>query len=507
MSRSSPTSNSRSDGRAVAARALAAAAAALAMAVPPASAEAAPPPRWRGFNLTDLTRRDHDGPHAFREGDFDLIARWGFNFVRLPLTYEHWVDPADWRRVDETRLGPIDAAVRWGRAYGLHVCLNFHRAPGHCINPPAEPKSLWTDADALAACAAHWAVFARRYRHVPADALSFNLLNEPPHGLPADDYRRVVLALVDAVRAEDPGRPIVVDGLDAGRRPPEGLGGPGAPQALRFATRGYEPWTLTHHRADWAPGNDRLPAWPPVAANRYLYGPWKPELHAPLVLRGQFPAGTLRVTVGTVADFASLHVLLDGRPVLDEDFLAAKGGGTAPPAFLGAWKIHQTRYDRALDVPVPEGTRSIRIEVGNGDWITLGGVEFVDQRGQRAILPFDEAWGEPQPSVRFGDMVLRPESDDPRELLRRRLVAPWADVEAASVVVGEWGAYNRTPHAVTLRWMEDCLAVWQEAGWGWALWNFRGDFGILDSGRSDVEYEDFEGHRLDRRMLELLRRY
>jgi endoglucanase len=53
--------------------------------------------------------------------------------------------------------------------------------------------------------------------------------------------------------------------------------------------------------------------------------------------------------------------------------------------------------------------------------------------------------------------------------------------------------------------MSDCLAVWHEAGWGNALWNLRGSFGILDSERKDVAYEDFGGHKLDRKMLELLR--
>jgi endoglucanase len=28
---------------------------------------------------------------------------------------------------------------------------------------------------------------------------------------------------------------------------------------------------------------------------------------------------------------------------------------------------------------------------------------------------------------------------------------------------------------------------------------------VLDSGRDDVAYEDYKGHKLDRRMLELLR--
>jgi endoglucanase len=53
--------------------------------------------------------------------------------------------------------------------------------------------------------------------------------------------------------------------------------------------------------------------------------------------------------------------------------------------------------------------------------------------------------------------------------------------------------------------MQDCLALWKEAGWGWALWNLRGSFGVLDSNRADVAYEDFRGHKLDRKMLEILR--
>ena len=46
-----------------------------------------------------------------------------------------------------------------------------------------------------------------------------------------------------------------------------------------------------------------------------------------------------------------------------------------------------------------------------------------------------------------------------------------------------------------------------DANWGWALWNFRGSFGILDSGREDIRYEDWHGHKLDRQLLELLRKH
>jgi endoglucanase len=93
-----------------------------------------------------------------------------------------------------------------------------------------------------------------------------------------------------------------------------------------------------------------------------------------------------------------------------------------------------------------------------------------------------------------------------REKLRQELIVKWLPLveQGVPIHVGEWGCFNRTPHAVTLAWMTDLLALWKEAGWGWSMWNLRGTFGLVDSGRTDVQYEDFHGHKLDRKMLELL---
>jgi len=93
-----------------------------------------------------------------------------------------------------------------------------------------------------------------------------------------------------------------------------------------------------------------------------------------------------------------------------------------------------------------------------------------------------------------------------RAKLRAELIDKWRPLTELGVPVhvGEWGCFSRTPHEACLAWMGDLLSLWREAGWGWAMWNLRGPFGILDSGRADVAYEDFRGHRLDRRMLELL---
>jgi len=92
-----------------------------------------------------------------------------------------------------------------------------------------------------------------------------------------------------------------------------------------------------------------------------------------------------------------------------------------------------------------------------------------------------------------------------RGVLQRHL-QPWFDLAGRGIGVhfNEGGVYNKTPHSVALGWLRDTLELLKEHNIGYGLWNFRGPFGILDSGRADVAYEDFHGRKLDRKMLELL---
>ncbi len=105
-----------------------------------------------------------------------------------------------------------------------------------------------------------------------------------------------------------------------------------------------------------------------------------------------------------------------------------------------------------------------------------------------------------------------PGTIDGQKFNRQSLVefyAPWIDAVKKGVGVhcGECGCWKETPHEVFLAWFGDVLDVLTEHGIGYALWNFRGDFGILDSGRSDVDYENWHGHKLDRKLLNLLMKY
>jgi endoglucanase len=218
-------------------------------------------PRWRGFNLLEKFTLNQNAPYV--ERDFGWLERWGFDFVRLPMDYRCWTDP---ERPAEPAAGKgekvlkeIDQAVEFGARHGIHVNLNLHRGPGYCVNPPKERLDLWKDGAAQDAFAAQWVLVARRYKGIPSARVSFDLLNEPADLDPAT-YARVVRRAVEAIRAEDPSRLIIADGLRWGTRPVEELSDLGIGQS----TRGYEPMEVSHFRASWIGGSDRWPepTWP-----------------------------------------------------------------------------------------------------------------------------------------------------------------------------------------------------------------------------------------------------
>lgn len=466
-------------------------------------------PRWRGFNL--LEKFYHKGEHLpFVEDDFKLISKLGFNFVRLPMDYRGWIRDKDWEQFDEEALRQIDQAVEWGRKYGIHVCINFHRAPGYTVAKPPEPRDLWTDAEAQRVCALHWGTFAKRYRGIPNARLSFNLLNEPGD-IDRTAFVSVMRSLVEAIRAEDPQRLIICDTLKWGQTPVEELRELG----VASATRGYTPMEISHYRASWVHSTGFPdPAWPrALGPSGLLAGSMKKDISHPLMIEGPFPqAVTLRLRVGVVSSAAHLVVEAGEKRLFEKSFKCGPGQGEWKEAiFKPQWNTHQNLYDRDYLVQVPANTARVSVRVLEGDWLHLSEIG-VQSGNEEATVQLGHVFGEkPEPIQWTRDSSGRPFLGKPqgREWLWEHCIKPWKAVEASGVgvIVGEWGAFNHTPHDVTLRWAEDCLRNWQQAGWGWALWNFRGPFGILDSERTDVAYEDFHGHKIDRELLKLLQRY
>lgn len=164
---------------------------------------------------------------------------------------------------------------------------------------------------------------------------------------------------------------------------------------------------------------------------------------------------------------------------------------------------------------LPAPVKRLSLSISSGDWVGMRKLSLTAADGKMAELAFAHEWGKTNPGFRFVGFSKEQgfQTHEGRisgvEELKRSAIAPWQPAFDAGiyVMVGEFGVYQYTPHEITLALMEDYLKIWKERNLGWALWNFKGSFGILDSGRKDVQYEEFNGHKLDRKMLELLQKY
>lgn len=344
-------------------------------------------PQWRGFNLVDFnTIQFNPKRKQTSEEQLKWMSDWGFNFVRLPISYPYYLDfdrskkiiPDEVYKMDEIALDRIDNLIHLAHKYNLHVSLNLHRAPGYCINAGFhEPYNLWKDEAAMDAFAYHWNMWAKRYKEISSKKISFDLLNEPSmredmndqlsrsSAVPGELYRKMAIRALEAIKKENKTRIVVADGNNVGNNVIPEI----TDLDIAQSCRGYYPHAISHYKAPWA-----------------------------------------------------------------------------------------NKDPENLPVPVFPG------KIGN-------------QEVNRAKI---EAY-----------------------------YKPWIDLvkQGVGVHCGECGCWNKTPHEVYLTWFNDVLDILSENKIGFALWEFAGDFGVLNSGRSDVAYEDWYGYKLDRKLLTLLQKY
>ena len=93
------------------------------------------------------------------------------------------------KALKEPTLKQIDQAVEFGRKYGIHVQINFHRAPGPTVASPPEPRSLWTDSEVQEICPHLTGRPSRRVTRECQTTRSASTRSTSPTKGDADDHR------------------------------------------------------------------------------------------------------------------------------------------------------------------------------------------------------------------------------------------------------------------------------------------------------------------------------
>ena len=103
-------------------------------------------PRSKGFNLLDFfSPAPNPSRNPTTEEYYKWMRDWGFDFVRVPIAYPHYLDidrsknitPDDVYKISNEAVDKIDALVTAAHKYGMHVSLNLHRAPGSSASTTA----------------------------------------------------------------------------------------------------------------------------------------------------------------------------------------------------------------------------------------------------------------------------------------------------------------------------------------------------------------------------------
>lgn len=184
-------------------------------------------PSWKGFVLSgDLGYIYNVTDIVITDKDLQRIANWGFNSVRIMLTYQTLFDEKV-QSVNVSNLKKLDALIAEAIKYNLHINILTATLPGRWTRVDFNKfKSvgsfdLFTNPDRQKEANKVWALLSERYKDIPGAALSFCPIWEAQNpdlssGLPVpsytdDDAANVYSQLIDTIKKYNSDRFIIFE--------------------------------------------------------------------------------------------------------------------------------------------------------------------------------------------------------------------------------------------------------------------------------------------------------
>ena len=431
------------------------------------------------------------------EEDIAEFADMGFNYLRLMLLWTDYSTGSDDTLIFyPDTMENIDRIVEWCVKYGIHLCIDMHELPGYGF----ETRNVVEDAGGRDKSILVWDVFSARYADVPANALSYNLVNEPDAGYFTDEtYSAFANALIDAIRKNDKsGKLIVSDGMLDGN-PDYGFAWSNAcPTRTIEVLDGSVMQTM--HLYPWhaaaRSGFITLLDWPSEHAepiNNFVG-------EQPLTLRGAFPAGTrVMLHLDTVYDQEQpIECKADGKTVasFERDFELGRDNCI----FIGDGRTEFAYRDRngfTVDFTVPLDCSEItvgngfsvfdifvRIPSNNENTYPVPANEkengFVYETGKyvTVYIRTADAWNEHTSAISIADdlsyTVDNPAQSDAfdMESLRNYVEkwAAWSRETGTPIMCNEFGIPLGLPVEARVGYMRSVLDLFEEYGIPWCIY-------------------------------------
>lgn len=185
------------------------------------------------------------------EKDFETVAAWGADHVRIPVDYDLVEDEKGNYKEDGFKY--IDKAAGWCGKYGLNMVLDLHKTFGYSFDDGEGERGFFFNEDYQERFYRLWEEFAKRYSKYE-NRLVFELLNEVTDQSYSDTWNRVSTECIKRIRAIAPTVKILLGGYwnNSG----DALKDLAAPfdENIVYNFHCYDPMIFTHQGAHWVKG-------------------------------------------------------------------------------------------------------------------------------------------------------------------------------------------------------------------------------------------------------------
>jgi endoglucanase len=197
----------------------------------------------RGINLGNALDAPTEGQWGvvLDESDFSRVSKEGFDHVRLPVRFAAHAKADPPYAIDAEFFRRVDWAVAQALKNGLAVVVDLHYYDALTKDPESHRARFL----------GLWRQIAERYRDAPP-AVCFELLNEPHDHLTAGEWNSILAETFRVVRASNPTRTVVVEGVDwaSAKSLRDSLSVPDDPNVVA-SFHMYQPLLFTHQGAPW----------------------------------------------------------------------------------------------------------------------------------------------------------------------------------------------------------------------------------------------------------------
>ena len=160
--------------------------------------------------------------------DVELMAKWGYNSIRLPMHYNLFFDKeGNWLN-NSKGLEMTDQLLSWCKQNKQYLILDLHAAPGgqgdnKDISDRYEGESLWINEKARQMTLVMWYQLAKRYRNEKWIG-GYDLINEPNYDfentgnkrgcacIKNEPLKKMYELLIDTIRTVDKHHLLIIEG-------------------------------------------------------------------------------------------------------------------------------------------------------------------------------------------------------------------------------------------------------------------------------------------------------